>query len=142
MNNGAIFYFVEIVKLIKTNIFLYLRFAVLPPPTKLELTLAGKAKEKQWTSSGTYILNDSLVNGYPHWLQTDGSQTAIWFDKASSSWLVGFENNLGTKSGGISGPDGNDSYPNEIKQRWRYVENGVFVDAGPNDVIFKAIGTF
>ena len=103
--------------------------------------MAGKAKKGQWTRPGTYILSDSLVNGFSHWLKTDGSQ-AIWFDKVSSSWLVGSKNDLGTKYGGISGPDGNDSYPNEIKQRWRYVENGVFVDAGPNDVIFKAIGTF
>ena len=104
--------------------------------------MAGKAKEKQWTSPGTYILNDSLVNGYPHWLKTDGSQAAIWFDKVSSSWLVGSKNDLGTKYGGISGPDGNDSYPDEIKQGWRYAENDAWHNAGPNDVIFKSIGLF
>ena len=134
-------YFVEIVKVTNNLTFLYSCFAVLPPPTKLELTLAGKAKENHRERPGTYILSDSLVNGYPQWLKIDGSQ-AIWFDKVSSSWLVGSKNDLGTKYGGISGPDGNDSYPNEIKQGWRYAENGVFVDAGPNDVIFKAIGTF
>ena len=133
----TIFYFVVIVKVASKNLTLLYSFAVLPPPTKLELTLAGKAKEKQWTSPGTYILNDSLVNGYPHWLKTDGNR-AIWFNKVTSSWLVGSKSNLGTKRGGISGPDGKDSYPNEIKQGWRYSDNG-FKDSGPNDVIF---GTF
>ena len=105
--------------------------------------MAGKAKDKQSSRAGTYILNeDGLVNGYPHWLlQTgDGSQ-AIWFDKVSSSWLVSTKNNLGTNTGAISGPDGKDSYPNKIKQGWRYSAPG-WQDAGPNDVIFRAIGTF
>ena len=114
-------------------------FAVLPPSTKLELTLAGKAKEEQSKHGrqGTYILGEGQVNGYPHWLKTDGSQ-AIWFDKISSLWIVGPDNTK--RGGGINGPCGKDSYPNEIKQGWRYAENGVFVDAGPHDVIFKAIG--
>ena len=114
----------------------------MPPPTKLELTLAEKAKEIQLSREGTYILSDSLVNGYPYWLKTgDGSQ-AIWLNKVTSSWLVGPKSNLGTKKGGIGGPNGKDSYPNEIKQGWRYGDRtaGGFVDAGPNDVIFKAIG--
>ena len=133
-------YFVEIVKVTSKNlIFLYLCFAVLPPPTKLELTLAGKPKEKQWTSPGTYILNYSLVNGYPHWLKSDGSDT-IWFDKVYSVWLVGDKEDLGTNTGGILGPDGKDSYPNEIKQGWRYYDGTKWQDAGSNDVIFKAIG--
>ena len=141
MNDGTIFYFVVIVKSIKTNTFLYLCFAVLPPPTNLELTLAGKAKEKQSSRAGTYILGDSLVNGYPHWLlETDGSQ-AIWFNTVGSSWLVAPKNYLGTNSGLIAGPKGKDSYPNEIKQGWQYGDGTNWHDAGPNDVIFKAIGT-
>jgi len=84
---------------------------VLSPPTKLELTLAGKAKEERWTSPGTYILGNSLVNGYPYWLKADESQ-AIWFSKAASSWSVDRKENLGTNVGGIQGPKGKDSYPN------------------------------
>ena len=103
--------------------------------------MAGKAKEEQWTRPGTYILSDGLVNGYPYWLKTgDGSQ-AIWFDKVGSNWKVGTKENLGTNTGGIVGPKGKDSYPNEIKQGWRYADNGGVVDASPNDVIFKAIST-
>ena len=100
--------------------------------------MARKAKEKQSARAGTYILADGLVNGYPHWLMTDGSQ-AIGFNKASSSWLVYKKEDLGTKTGYISGPRGKDSYPNEIKQGWRYA-TPAWQDAGPNDVIFKAIG--
>ena len=139
MNHRTISYFVEI---IKNLTFLYLCLAVLPPPTKLELTLAGKTKEKhgKWVE-GTYILGDGLVNGYPHWLMTDGSQ-AIWFDKVVSNWKVGDKEDLGTKYGYIAGLKGKDSYPNEIKQGWIYYDNGAWHDAGPNDVIFKAIGTF
>ena len=103
--------------------------------------MAGKAKEEQsWVTSGTFNLQNGLVNGYPHWLQTgDGSQ-AIWFDKVASTWLVFDKSRLGDNYGGIAGPLGKDSYPNEIIQGWRYAENGEFVDAGPNDVLFKAIG--
>ena len=108
--------------------------------------MAGKAKEELSSKAGTYILSDSLVNGYPHWLKTgDGSQ-AIWFNKVTSSWFVGPKKDLGTNTGGISGPNGKDSYPNEIKQGWRYGDlvqgTPTFLDLGPNDVIFKAIGTF
>ena len=117
----------------------------MPPPTKLELRLDGKAKEEQsWVTSGTFNLENGLVNGYPHWLKTgDGSQ-AIWFDKVASNWKVSEKEDLGTDTGGIAGPLGKDSYPNEIKQGWRYADNtvGRFVDAGPNDIIFRAIGTF
>ena len=117
-------------------------FAVLPPPTKLELTLAVKAKEKHPSKAGSYILANGLVNGYPHWLKNDRSQ-AIWFNKVGSDWLVGPKEKLGTKYGGISGPYGKDSYPNEIKHGWRYsVPNDAWNDASPNDVIFKALGTF
>ena len=107
----------------------------------MKLTLAGKAKEDHSGFKGSYILCERLVNGYPYWLKTgDGSQ-AIWFDKEVSNWKVSTKEDLGSNIGAISGPKGKDSYPNEIKQGWRYVENG-FQDAGPNDVIFKAIGTF
>ena len=106
----------------------------------MELILAGKAKEvkSRHGYEGTYKLSDGLVNGYPHWLKTDGSQ-AIWFDKINSNWKVGDKEYLGTKTGGISGPNGKDSYPNEIKQGWRYGHNAAFHDAGSNDVIFKTI---
>ena len=142
MNGRTVFHFVENTKNLT---FLYSCFAVLPPPTKLELTLAGKVKEEQskygreWWLEGTYILADSLVNGYPQWLKIDGSQ-AIWFDKVSSSWFIGPKSSLGKNEGGIGGPKGKDSYPNEIKQGWTYAVKGVLVDASSNDVIFKAIG--
>ena len=103
--------------------------------------MAGKAKEEQSSKAGTYILSDGLVNGYPHWLKKgDGSQ-AIWFDKVISAWMVGDKKDLGISHGGIHGPYGKDSYPNEIKHGWRYWDNG-FQDAGPNDVMFKGIGKF
>ena len=140
MNHRNIYYSFEIVKVTsKTPTFLYSCFAVLPPPTKLELTLAGKAKEvkSRHGYEGIYKLSDALVNGYPHWLKIDGSQ-AIWFDKVNSNWKVYVKEYLGTNSGAIAGPAGKDAYPNEIKQGWRFAPG--WQDAGPNDVIFKAIG--
>ena len=116
-------------------------FAVLSPPTKIELTLAGKAKEHSSeieSEEGTYILTGGQVNGYPHWLKIDGIQ-AIWFCKLNANWSVGKKEECGTDYAVIVGPEGKDSYPNEIKQGWQYSDNG-FKDAGPNDVIFKAIG--
>ena len=79
--------------------------------------------------AGIYILNDGLVNGYPH-----------WFEKVGSSWVVYDKLRLGDNIGGIAGPQGKDSNPNEIKEGWKYYNNG-WHDAGPNDVIFKAICT-
>ena len=108
----------------------------------MELTLAGKAKEDQSWRAGSYVLANGLVNGYPHWLKTGNGGQAIWFDKVASSWLVYDKSRLGSNTGGISGPYGKDSYPNELKQGWRYADNGAWQNAGPNDVIFKAIGTF
>ena len=106
----------------------------------MELTLAGKAKEEQgrWVE-GTYILSGGLVNGYPRWLKTDGS-LAIWFDKVN--WKVGTKDNLGTRTGGIGGPAGKDSYPNEINQGWRFtiIVGEPWADATPSEIIFKAIG--
>ena len=134
-----LFYFAKKLSTQPKNLtFLYSCFAVLPPPAKLELTLAGKAKAKQSEREGTYFLSDGLENGYPHWLKLDESQ-AIWFNKETSSWLVGSKEDLGTDNGWILGPGGKDSYPNKIKQGWRYSAPG-WQDAGPNDVIFKAIG--
>ena len=61
----------------------------------------------------------------------------------SSSWFVGDKADLGENLGGIAGPQGKDSYPNEIKQGWQFDDNGAWKDASfPNDVIFKVIGTF
>ena len=131
---------------LKTSLFSIHVFAVLPPPTKLELTLAGKVKEEQskygreWWLEGTYILADSPVNGYPYWLKSNGSQ-AIWFDKVASNWKVSVKENLGTNTGQIAGPHGKDSYPNEIKQGWRYSDGTRFHEVPASDVIFKAIGT-
>ena len=106
--------------------------------------MAGKAKEEQsWVTSGTFNLQNGLVNGYPHWLQTSDGSQAIWYGKVSSAWFVAPKKFLGTNSGFIAGPNGKDSYPNEIKQGWRYADPDLepWQDAGPNDVIFKAIGT-
>ena len=136
MNYRSIFYYFIVTKNLT---FLYSCFAVLSPPTKLELILAGKAKEKQSLRAGTYILGDGLVNGYPHWLQTgDGSQEAIWFSKVGSAWLVNKKSRLGTDYGGISGPNGIDSYPNEIKQGWEYGDGTNWHEVPSSDVIFKA----
>ena len=114
----------------------------MPPPPNFEITLAGKIKEVQSSRAGIFVLGDGLVNGYPHWLNTDGSH-AMWFGKNGSAWLVGTKDCLGIRMGAISGPYGKDSYPNEIKQGWMYWDyDGTWHDAGPNDVIIKAIGRF
>ena len=143
MNCRTIFHFIEFVKGTYNFTFLYLCFVVLPPPTKLELTLAGKAKEEQsWVASDTFKIADGVINGFPYWLKTDGNQ-AIWFDKVGSNWKVYDKSRLGENFGGITGASGKDSYPDEIKQGWRYaIPNNDWEDVGPNDIIFKAIGTF
>ena len=102
--------------------------------------MAGKAKEEQSSREGFYILADGLVNDYPYWLKTGDGRQAIWFDKVASNWKVSDKKYLGSNIGAIAGPNGKDSYPNEIKQGWRFAPG--FQDAGPNDIIFKAIGTF
>ena len=103
--------------------------------------MAGESKEVQSSKAGTYILVNGQVNGYHYWLKTDGNY-AIWFDKVSSNWIVSVKEDLGSNTGGIAGPKGKDSYPNEIKQGWDYFNHGAWHNAGPNDVIFKVTGTF
>ena len=103
--------------------------------------MAGYAKEATSEFEGTYILNDNLINGNPHWMKTDGSQ-AIWFSKKYSTWSVGLKSYLGEDDGWIFGPEdgqGKDSYPNEIKQGWQYWYDDDWYNAGSNDVVFKAI---
>ena len=103
--------------------------------------MAGKAKEDQSWRAGSYVLANGLVNGYPHWLKLDESQ-AIWFNKVSSSWAVAPKSLLGKNNAGIKGPNGKDDYLQEIESGWQYGKDDTHLDAGPNDVIFKAIGTF
>ena len=114
---------------------------------KLELILAGKAKDEQSIVEGKYHLADGLINGYPHWINEDET-LAIWFDKEFSSWSVGDKNRLGEDYGLIAGPYGTDSYPNEIKHGWEYKDNLLaktdtesngWKKASPNDVVFKVI---
>ena len=131
--------FIQIIEAFST---VEIMFSVVPPPTKLTLTLAGKAKEEQskYEIEGSYTLADNLVNGYPHWLKNEGSQ-AIWFDKLSSAWVVHNMSTLGHSFGGIAGPKGKDTNPNEITYGWRYWDNGL-QDAPYSDIVFKVRGTF
>ena len=100
--------------------------------------MAGEAKEEQSPNAGNYSLGSGLINQYPHWLKTDGSR-AIWLNKVSNSWFVGLKANLGKNHGGIAGPPGTDSFPNEIEQGWRFWQNGGFKVAYRSFVIFKVI---
>ena len=120
--------------------FLSIHIAVFPQPKKLDLILAGKAKEKQSSIAGNYILANGDVNGYPNWLKTDGIH-AIWFEKENSIWMVGLKSNLGMDDGEIIGPAGKDSSPNEISQGWSYSigEDDPWADAAHLEIIFKVI---
>ena len=104
------------------------------------MTLAGEAKNVSKPSKhGIYILADGVVNGYPYWVRED-EKYALWFNKASASWLVGKNEKLGGKNGNIDGPNGRDNYPNDIKQGWTYSHGGKFKEAPSSDIIFKVKG--
>ena len=111
---------------------------VLPPPRKLELTLNGKAKEKQSSKEGIYSIADGKTNGYHYWVKEDQKQ-ALWFDKVGSRWKIGSLGNLGSATGGIRGPKGKDSYPHEVKG-YTFFDGEDWPVAGPKDVVFKVIG--
>lgn len=105
-----------------------------PPPIIIELVLDGKAKEKQSGRAGIYKLNPGNVNGFPHWLQENGTN-AIWFSHTYSDWRIGPKTNLGTTIAGISGLDRSFSYPTKI-DKWYYYGNGTWTLTDQNEIKF------
>ena len=59
------------------------------------MILTGNAKKEHERSSGTYILQNNLVNGHPHW-QHVSNDRALWWTKKTNKWIVG--NPIGVES--------------------------------------------
>ena len=111
----------------------------LPPPNMLQLGLSGKSEDSQESKPGIYLLESRLVNGYPVWIQKEGSN-AIWFNKHSSGWIVGSESKVGNDFGGIKGPSGIDDYPSQIQDGFEYYHDGGWHSAATStDIVFRNI---
>ena len=119
----------------------YVFISVQPPPLELEIVLKGKAYEKQSGREGKYLLADRDVNGYPYWVQEDGSKNAIWLDKVDVNWKIASSSSLGSTNYGIKGQSGKDSYPNMITDNWIYYDgdNDETYNATSSEIIIRGI---
>ena len=52
--------------------------------------------------------------------------------------MIGSKDNIGLSKGGIAGPRGKYSYPQDLTDGWKYSNNGL-KDAGINNVVYKVI---
>ena len=86
---------------------------------------------------GVYILAPDKVNRHRYWYSKSGYY-AIWWSN-EGSWLVGLYSNLGTSNGGIQGPNGRDSWPNQLSANWRNFDL-YFQTANQGDIKFINAG--
>ena len=71
-----------------------------------------------------------VVNGKRYWVEENGNN-AIWYYKTNSLdiWMIGFQNDVGTLTGGIYTVSQNQC-PNDEVNTWKYVADDKWVDAG------------
>ena len=106
-------------------------------PAKLRLVISGDVRKNQAILGGIYILASDKVNRHRYWYSKSGYY-AIWWSN-EGYWLVGFYSNLGTSNGGIQGPTGRDSWPNQIPANWRNFDL-YFKTANQGDIKFINAG--
>lgn len=49
---------------------------------------------------GLYVIQESLVNNHPYWLNNNGI-SAMWFFPKRQIWMIGDLAQLGTSAGGM-----------------------------------------
>ena len=118
----------------------------------MELVLADQVKSLlPLNIQGTYHLQGSLVNNYPHWIQQNG-ENSIWFGKefdynswdeslwypikTQRRWFLGPSELLGGMDGYIIGPKGIDQPPTRIIKGWEYFDNE-WKEADDSEIIFQ-----
>ena len=104
------------------------------------MILNGNARYKQSSRAGIYKLDPEDVNGFPHWLQENGSN-AIWFSHSRSDWKIGVKTDLGKITAGIAGPDQGFSYPTKI-EKWYYYGNGAWTLTDLEEINFIGMCIF
>ena len=84
-----------------------------------------------------YILAPDKVNRNRYWYSKSGYY-AIWWSN-EGHWMVGLYSTLGTSNGGIQGPTGRESWPNQIPTNWKYLDF-YFQTANQGDIKFINAG--
>ena len=60
------------------------------------------------------------MNGHHYWVSKDAYKSIWWAD---NMWRVGFQESLGTSTSRIQGPPGNETFPDQVKGGWTYVDD-------------------
>ena len=106
-------------------------------PAKLRLVISGDVRKNQAIFGGLYILAPDKVNRQRYWYNKSGYY-AIWWSN-EGYWLVGLYSSLGTSNGGIQGPTGKDSWPNQLAANWKNFDL-YFRTATQGDIRFISAG--
>merc|ERR1712018_517668 len=99
--------------------------------------ISGEARNNQAKLGGMYILAPDNVNRNRYWYSKSGYY-AIWWSNGGH-WMVGLYSTLGTSNGGIQGPTGRESWPNQIPTNWKYLDF-YFQTANQGDIKFINAG--
>ena len=94
--------------------------------------LKEEAKRHQEDAAGDYILQNELVNAYPHW---KSDKHCLWFHLGGANWKIGLTSLLGSGNGGIMGPYSEDDWPSNIFANWKYHDGIKWCVAGSGDVV-------
>ena len=100
----------------------------------MTVELKGEAKDAQGARAGFYTLGPNSVNGRSHWLQDSGTN-AIWYDKKNKYWMIGDQDDIGSKRGGIDTSE--DVAGPQEATNWKYYSGSKWTIS--NDIL---VGTF
>ena len=98
----------------------------------MRLILKEEANRYQEDTAGDYILQNELVNTYPHW---KSDKHCLWFHLGGANWKIGLTSSLGSGNGGIMGPYSEDDWPSNIFANWKYHDGTKWCVAGSGDVV-------
>ena len=68
--------------------------------SRIRVTLNGVVKDKQGSKAGTYQKANELTNNRSYWNKINGDH-ALWWDKITNVWMIGYSSHLGSDIGGI-----------------------------------------
>ena len=105
------------------------------------ISLKNDALLHQSSEQGIYQ-RAGKVNGKTSWISS--SNTALWYNPASSDWKIASVDYLGTGTGGISstGAQGRSSCPYNVpNDAWEYVnmDIGSWINVDANDVSIECL---
>ena len=108
--------------------------ALPPPPKHLKVTLKGEVGVKYSNLTGIYHLKEIKINGKPFWSHKLKNK-AIWYHKEEESWCISDSSAIGSDNFFIVGPFGNQNWPQNISNMWRFKDNHCLIDDSRGEFI-------